>query len=195
MTGSDLDWEGLRALWDGGQPASPDRVAELTLAVRRQHSRLRWVLAGEILLTVAMLGMLAALWVTTPGPRMTTLGTFALVHTILVWTLVLRARRGLWTLPVAGPVREALAARVKHLAGRRRALELVGGLCLVELVAVPGLLWWLQRVAPARPGFAPSLAALAVLVAVLAWIAWEHRRVGREQARLTALARELDGGP
>lgn len=195
MTGSDLDWDGLRAVWDAGRPASPDRVAELRVAVRRQQSRLRLVLAGEILLTVVMLGMLAALWVARPGPRMTALGTFALVHTILVWTLVLLARRGHWAMPVASTVREALAARARHLAGRRRALALVAGLCGVELIAVPGLLGWLERVAPARSGSAPPAAALAVLLVVLVWIAWEYRRVGREQARLVTLARELDAVP
>lgn len=194
MTDRDLDWGALSALWNAGGPAPADRVAELKRVVHRQHRRLRLVVAAEIGLTVVMMGLLMLVWVRAPGPRTTTLGTFALVHSAVVWALVLWNRRGHWSLPETGTVRDTLVARRAHLQRRHRTLIAMRRLCVAELVTLPFLFWALERGYPA--GTARTLVsgavAIAVLGAVVAWAGWEGRRIGRWQSELDALARELD---
>lgn len=185
MTQADVEWEVLQEVWNAPDPAADTRVAALRLAVRRQVTRLRLALVGEVALTLAVFVSLALVWRRAPGVRTAVIIAAALVHTAVIWAFAIRNRRGHWH-PRADTVRDAVEARQTHCRRRLASHRFVTGLSAIEGALMALVL------AVSDTARLPILLSMAFLAGAVLWAAWDGARLRRELTALDAFNRELD---
>ena len=90
-------WEAVGVIWrtdEHGPMVLNERLRE---RVRRQSDRLRVILAGEIVTTLAILALSGVLLMRNAGESAVRVGALVLLYTAGVWAFTLWNRRGIWS--------------------------------------------------------------------------------------------------
>ena len=140
-------WGDLAVTWRTQDQATLP-VESVRRAVDRQTAMLRLVVVTEVLVTLAVIGVVW--WVLAAERQAVRLGwvVAAVLHTAIVWTFVLWNRRGIWR-PLGQSTAGYLRLAIERLHRQRLSADFVLGLVGLEL---GGLVVW----ALVRPGAAEA---------------------------------------
>lgn len=171
---ADDDWQDLSDEWQA-VPAAVD-VAQLRRRVRAQSRRMRWTLAGEVLLTLAAMAYLgAAARVADSWDSWVIIGGLT-IFTVVIWVFTLRNRRGVWR-----ATSDSLeACQALEIARRQRRLAeatFTRRLSLVSLVplAVVAVVRWRDMETLGASRVVVCIAAMLYLIVCAAW-SWRLER-------------------
>lgn len=187
----ELAWREWEAAWRSDHPAEPT-FEEIRRSVDRQTRSMRLTLGGEVVATLAMLGLAAWVLLEEPGPARLGWGIAAVLHTAVVWGFVLWNRRGIWS-PLGESVIDYLAIARTRLERRRRTAAFVIGLVAVEVVALAA--WAAASGRAAETGGLARLwswlpAAVVTGIAIV-WAVWQRRADEVQLEVLTVAERTL----
>ena len=184
-------WQAVGVTWRTDEhrvlPLS-DRIAQ---RVHRQSRRLRMILAGEIVLTIAMLIMSFTIVARGNGAGTLRVGAVVLLYTAAVWAFALWNRRGVWR-PYAETTAEfvqLLRVRAERRIRSARFTQVVMGLTVILFGREVATTW--------RAGFASTLERGVWMlfglysVGIVAWSIWYERKARREVRELAAFQRQL----
>lgn len=172
----------LAELWTLEQPPERIEVEDLRKEVKRRRRRMLVTVAGELILTLALVALtvvlLGADGPASPG-EVTWLGllwlTWLIAAGFATWN-----RWGVWT-PSTETAQSYLELSEERALRRRRVGTFVLGLTVVQLV----LLLVLGEV---------HLLGLAIVAVYVAWAAWYRRRAGRDLEAVRRVAAEFRAG-
>jgi hypothetical protein len=190
----ELDTELAR--WQGEWRAHEGIPPSLARRVERDTRRMRWGVAGEIAVTVAMGGGALGWAVTSRRPDVAILAAGVWIIIAIAWTVSILLRRGAWQ-----PSTTTTAAFMEISILRcERGLQAITAQALL-FVPILGfdLVWlyfyrgetsvWTFLTRPAVVRIAWAGTAVAAAGAL-----WYRRRLRRELENLRSLRRELEGG-
>ena len=172
----------LKALWTREEPPRRIDVEDLREEVRRRRRRMLVTVAGELVLTLALVALTVVL-LGADGPArprdVTWLGllwlTWLIAAGFATWN-----RWGVWT-PSAETARSYLELSVERARRRRR----VGTFVLALASILLALLLFLGEV---------HLLGLALMAAYVAWAAWYRRRADRDLEAVREIDAEFRSG-
>jgi hypothetical protein len=189
----DLELDGWRREWQADTAGTID----LTARVERETRRMRYILIGDILITVILGGGTIA-WaaVSRRSDLMVLVGgvwTFLAIAWLMSWVL----RRGAWT-PLAATTAAFLDLSILRCRRRREATY---GQCALYVAILSFDLWWIRTYNPPHAAMdvvafltTPALLIVWLVTAVLAVVAvLNFRRLGRELEMLVALRDDFEG--
>jgi hypothetical protein len=191
----DLELDTWRREWQ----ADTTGAIDLTARVERDTRRMRYLLIGDILVTVIFGGgSIAWAAVSRRNDVMVLVGgmwAFLAVAWLMSWVL----RRGAWT-PLAATTAAFLELSILRCRRRREATY---GQCALYVAILSFDLWWIRTYSPPHAAMdlatfltTPALLITWLVTAVLAVIAvLNFRRLGRELESLTALREDFEGPP
>ncbi|MGQ0640471.1 MAG: hypothetical protein ACT4P6_06820 [Gemmatimonadaceae bacterium] len=184
-------WEAAGVVWRTDEHA-PVRLNEhLGERVRRQSGRLRLILAGEIVTTVAILVVSGALIMRNAGANAVRVGALVLLYTAGVWAFTLWNRRGIWS-----PYGETTADFVGLLRVRAQRRIRTAWFCII-VIGLAAILssreikvaWQAGDISLTDWIWIGFTAYSACFIVWSAWCLWHAQREIRE---LDALARDLE---
>jgi hypothetical protein len=185
----DAGWTELAHTWIGDGEDAPSAEAAIRRSVDRQSVQMRWMVVGEVLVTLATVAVVW--WVLATEREVVRLGWVlgVVLHTSVIWMFVLWNRRGIWG-PLSQSTAEYLRLAKERLRRQRQCGDFVLGLIAVEVMAL--LLWLMNGAAGAGPRLGIALVPPGVVSGVAIWWAARHRaRAIDSLERLTALERQL----
>jgi len=189
-------WSALTDVWQRQTAwAAPEFPGGILGRKVRAHRRLmRWVLAVEVLITVASLAASVALLRWHGGITGTAAAVYTWVLLAVVWSFAVSNRRGTWR-PVAETTRAYLDLSALRCRRQLRTVWLVIVLAAVQFGCVT--LWLAARVLQTPSLLTPSRALVGWIVGGLmtaiyvGWAVWFRRRTLRERAWLAVVRAEI----
>jgi hypothetical protein len=147
------------------------------------------LVVSEIVVTVGVLGMLAAVVAAERTAVAVWLSAAAVVHSALVWGFSIWNRWGIWR-PLGESTRQYLALAMERCVRQRRSAWFVISLVSVEAVLAA---WFLSNRTSEPSVRVPGwwVAPLMVIVGALSWAVWAVRRANQTLARLRAVEQTL----
>ncbi|HJU74553.1 MAG TPA: hypothetical protein VJ717_12465 [Gemmatimonadaceae bacterium] len=186
----EASWEHLGALWRTDEHPVVPLSQRLANRVRRQSDRLRVIVVGEIVLTLAMLVGSGAVIVRNGGASAVRSGATVLLYTGAIWAFTLWNRRGLWS-----PYAESTADFIALLRVRAQRRVRTAWFCLVVIslatIVVFRVLGTTWRVGAATPVDWIWIAWAAYSALLVVWSLWYWYRARQEIRELDAIASEL----
>ena len=187
----DLELETWQRRWQTAAPVVPDFKAR----VERETRAMRWMLAGEILVTMVFGGGTLGWAVASQRIEAIVLAAGVWSFIAIAWVVGLLLRRDAWA-PTSLTTQAFLDLSI--LRCRRRREAIIAQVALYVLILTFDLAW-IYLATPHGPRYSvgsflvsPGVAWVWVVTVVLAWRAAHlRRRLGHELARLTGLADQL----
>lgn len=187
---SDLDagWEAAGVTWRTDE--HQNTMLQLARRVRIQSDQLQLILAGEVVLTLLMLGASGAVIMRQGGAGALRVGAMVLLYTAAIWAFTLWNRRGVWA-PYGETTLDFLALL------RVRAQRRIQSAWFSQIVICLAMVVMAREIAAAwREGEVRSvdwvwIGLSAYSVAVIVWGVWTWRRARREIRDLDALEQGL----
>lgn len=186
-------WQAVGVTWRTDENRLTTLTEQLAQRVQRQSASFRLILAGEIVLTLAVLVTSGAVIIRKAGSGAVRISALVLLYTAAVWAFTLWNRRGVWE-----PYGETTVDFVALL--RVRAQRRIRSAWFSQVVIVIAALVVSREIATAWRVGAVSTVDLvwiglgAYSVAVIAWSVWYRRRARREIRELDAITQELATG-
>lgn len=186
----DAGWQAIGAIWRTDEHRANTMAERLAQRVQRQSDMLQIILAGEIVLTIAILVASGAVIVRNAGASALRIGAMVLLYTAAIWAFTLWNRRGIWS-----PYGETTADFVALLRVRAQRRIRTAWFCIMVISVATIIVtreianaWRAGQVTVADKvwiGFA------AYSLGVVVWSVLYRWRARREIRELDAIAREL----
>jgi hypothetical protein len=186
MSWSAGEWDQLTADWQAAAP-NPDIAADLLHRVHAWRTRMRWIVAGEIALTIAIGG--CALAVLRQRPPATLWLAWVGVYIAVVWAFALWNRHGT-THPASLAMRDCIDLLVLRCHRRVRSARFTLIMVAIHAPLAAALLLAGEATALRRLAGATLIVLTLAGLTVAAFVM--RARARRELDRLAALRSNLD---